>query len=51
MTTPNKFKRAMAQSHQIKRRKTVNGQKRQIKKWCEMVMEAFRGTDQKTTTE
>ena len=47
MTVNARFKRAMAQAQQIKRRKTTKGQQRQIKKWCEMVREAIRGTDLK----
>ena len=46
-----RFKKAMAQARQIKRRKTMRGQQRQIRKWCEMVKEAIRGTDYKSTTD
>ena len=44
MTVNVRFKQAMAQAYQIKRRKTTKGKQRQIALWCEMAKEAIRGT-------
>lgn len=47
MTVNVRFRQAMAQAHEIKRRKSVKGKQRQIARWCEMVKEAIRGTGYK----
>lgn len=38
-----------AQAHQIKRSKTTKGKQRQIKKWFDLVREAFQGSGYNAT--